>query len=152
MSMEIPHDGPAAPSAAPAAAPEEDQVIDDVPTAVRDAAKRAFALRDRAAVVLELVSDSLLDDAAHEGPRELRFGARDQPATVTVRVQERAEGTLLHLETGPAQVLEVQLGDDVLEVQDAGSGQWTAPVRGHGLLSVVVEAGHQRARTAWLRI
>lgn len=152
MSMEIPHDGPAVPSAALAEALEEETVIDDVPSAVREAAKRAFALRDRAAIVLELVSDSLLDDMAYDGPRELRFGAPAQPAAVTVRVQEREDGTLLHLETGQARVLEVQLGDDVLRVQELDGGRWAAPVIGHGLLSVVVEAGQQRARTAWLRI
>lgn len=149
MSTEIPHGRLVLVGTA---APEEEAVIDVVPAAVRDAAKRAFALRDRGALVLELVSDSLLDDLTYDGPRELRFGAPDQPTRVTVRVLEDEPGMLLHLEAGQARVIEIQLDDGVLGVQELDGGRWTAPLTGHGLLSVVVEAGQQRARTAWLRL
>lgn len=151
MSMQTPHDGAGKPDAA-ARALEEEPVTEDVPSAVRLAAKRAFALRDRAAVVLELASDSLLDDVAHDGPRELVFGGRDRQVTVAVRVKEAAGGLLLHLETGRAQVRELQVGEDVLEAEDLGDGRWIARVAAHGLFSVVVEADGQRARTSWLRV
>jgi hypothetical protein len=133
----------------PATSTPREEAIDTVPADVLEAAKSAFALRDRSAAVLELLSDSLLDEQRPLGPRRLQFGQDD--VRVALTVHEAGQGVRLELTAEQAEVLEAQVGDTRVPAQATAERAWAAAVD-HGLLSVLVRTSSGRARTAWLRI
>lgn len=138
----------------PAEAPFEEKMISQVPADVRDAARRAFASRDRAAQVLDLASDSLLDPVPPTGPRRLVFGTGRGPL-VHVAVPDAGAGRIRLEIAGDArdfEVLEVRVGTDVAAVEPSGNGSCTAGPVGHGLLTVIVAVGDARFQTAVLRV
>jgi hypothetical protein len=129
-------------------------MISEVPAEVRDAARRAFASRDRAAQVLDLVGDTLLDPSPPAGARQLDFGTPPGPQ-VHVAVDDAGAGrVLLEISSQAPEltVLEVRCGDDIGELA-ASDGQHvhSGPIR-HGLLTIVVTIGEKRFQTAALRV
>lgn len=128
----------------------------EVPAAVRAAARRAFALRERDARVLDLLTDSLVDDPSHEGPRELRFLDVSEGADVTVLVHQLADPGRIALDVvvAPVSAAVVEVRDDEGRgtLQEVCPGWWcTGPLR-HGLASLLVVVSGERLRTAWVRI
>lgn len=150
FASDVPEPRPgAAEGTEPEPSVDADAVIDQVPRDVLEAAKRAFSLRDRTASVLELLADSLLDERGAPGPRRLEFGKG--AVRVMVTVHERARAVQLEVRAVQAEVLELQVGETTVAVEQTSDGGWTADVD-HGLLSILVHAGSDRARTAWLRV
>lgn len=130
-------------------------MISEVPAAVRDAARHAFASRDRGAQVLHLESDSLLEPVPPSGPRRLVFGTASGPQVHVAVLDAGTERVGLEVSSDVP-------GFDVLEVRSgtvtaplaAGSGpqsRTAGPVR-HGLLTIVVALGDKRFQTAALRV
>lgn len=153
--------GSSAGRAAAALSVPEETTIDEVPTEVREAARRAFANRDRQAQVLDLVSDSLVDSAPRTGgARCLVFSSANGPA-VQLAVHELPGSDEVRLEISGngngngLTVLEVRIGPHeatgVKGVQGK-AGHTTAGPLSHGLMTVVLELGDQRFQTAALRI
>jgi len=129
-------------------------MISEVPAAVRDAARRAFASRDRAAQVLDLESDSLLDPAPPSGPRLLVFGAPPGPQ-VHVSVLDAGAGRVrleISSDAPGFEVLEVRSGTEDTPLGPADGRQRAAGPVGHGLLTIVLSLGDKRFQTAALRV
>lgn len=138
------------------AAVSEESIIDEVPAEVRAAARHAFASRDRGAAVLDLVSDSLLDDGlVPSAPRRLVFGSTGGPR-VQVEVHPVPGGNAVrldvHTDEEGLQVLEVRSGGQPAAVARGAAGQTTAGPVQHGLLTVVLGIGEQRFQSAALRV
>lgn len=129
-----------------------ERVVDAVPAAVRDAARRAFAERDRHAEVLPLGYDSLLADAPADQPRRLMF-ADPAGASVTVTVHPASSGEAVEVEI-------TSLGCSLVEVKCGGTtllaetpGQTLLGPAPHGLFSAVLQSEDgRRLRTSWLRV
>lgn len=140
---------------ATAAAPvPEEATISEVPAAVRDAARRAFASRDRGAQVLDLETDSLLEPVPPSGPRRLVFGTAPGPQ-VHVTVLDAGAGRVrleISSDVPGFEVLAVRSGTETAPISPAdGPHQAAGPMR-HGLLTVVLSLGHKRCQTAALRV
>lgn len=128
-------------------------MISEVPADVRDAARRAFANRDRGAQVLDLLSDSLLDPVPPTGPRRLVFGTV-AGAQVRVAVPEAGAGRIRLEITSDApgfEVLEVRSGGHDAPLDRSTPTVVAGPV-GHGLLTVIAAIGDKRFQTAALRV
>jgi hypothetical protein len=131
---------------------------DDVPDAVREAARAAFGAGPPVGVVADLVFDSLLDpdpEPRLEGVRRLRFecaqgGAQLEVAEAGETVRVRAQV----LPTGPAS-LEVRSQGRTFTVRAGENGAVGFDVRS-GLVSLVIvregAGGVQRLQTAWVRL
>jgi hypothetical protein len=125
-----------------------------VPAAVRDAARRAFASRDRGAQVLDLQTDSLLEPVPPSGPRRLVFGTAPGPA-VHVAVLDAGAGRVQLEISSDAQgfeVLEVRAGTETAAIAPGDRERCTAGPVGHGLLTIVLSLGDKRLQTAALRV
>ena len=127
----------------------------EVPAAVRDAARRAFASRDRGAQVLDLQSDSLLEPVPPSGPRRLGFGTAPGPQVRVAVLDVGAERIRFQIssEATGLEVLEVRSGTESAPVA-AGSGprESAAGPVGHGLLTIALTLGDRRFQTAALRV
>lgn len=126
----------------------------EVPSEVRDAARRAFASRDRGAQVLDLEVDSLLQPDGAADPRRLVFGAAPGPrlevavhgaGTDRVRLEVRCDAP-------GCDVLEVRTGSEQVPVASSGDAGWTAGPAAHGLLTVMASIGDKRFQTAAVRV
>ncbi len=138
-----------------AAAPvREEAMISEVPAEVRDAARRAFASRDRAAQVLDLAGDTLLDPSAPGGVRHLDFGVPPGPQVHVTVTSSGADQVLLEISSRAAglAVLEVRCGSESGELAASGARHVVAGPVGHGLLTVVATIGQKRFQTAALRV
>ena len=149
MTSNAPGESPRAAGPTAAAAPQEDD-IDAVPDAVRDAARAAFALRDREAEVLELTYDSVFDRGAVQ-PRALSFGAEDGAPVVELEVTDRGEqrDLLVRCALPEADLLAVEHMAGRTPFEEAGPGSWSAAGVPPGSCSVVLSAGGRRVRTSW---
>lgn len=138
------------------AGPEE-QPIDPVPEHVREAARRAFSVRDRHAEVLGLVTDSLVDGAAGDvGPRRLAFAGAGLPGQVLVTVLEDVDAHRVSLvvecpwEDG--RVEEVVCGDRPAALTAQAPGRWLAGPAEHGLFRAGLRKDDVALHTAWVRV
>lgn len=137
---------------------DDDAGAELVPASVLDAARSAFASRDRGAEVLDLVADSLLDGTGAAGPRRLVFGSDRQPTQVHVVVapSDAAEPSRAPLSVSCAQtsfqLLEVRSGGDPASVSEIGIGRWAAGPVDHGMLIIVGMLDGRRLQTAAVRI
>lgn len=146
--------GAAAGQAAAAASVPEEATISEVPAAVRDAARRAFASRDRGAQVLDLDSDSLLEPVPPSGPRRLVFGATPGPQ-VHVAVLDAGAGRVrleISSDAPGFEVLEARSGSESAPLAPGEGRRSTAGPVGHGLLTIVLTLGDKRFQTAALRV
>jgi hypothetical protein len=157
MSASLPPSGSAAERPAPA---REEPPIDPVPAEVRDAARRAFALRDRESLLMSLAHDSSLDGAVAgkpDGSRTLVFRCPDASVEATVVVRSATDTSDLALEVtcSPAgtEVREMQHDrEDSPPPQDRHGGRWSLEPVSPGLVSLLLVAGSLRLRTAWVRV
>lgn len=129
-------------------------MITEVPAEVRDAARRAFASRDRGAQVIDLEADSLLESVSLRGPRRLAFGAAPGPQVHVAVHDAGAERVRLEI-SSPApdvEVLEVRSGAASIVLGPANGSTRTAGPVNHGLVTVIVALGDKRFQTAALRV
>lgn len=142
-------------TAAAASVPEEAS-ISEVPAEVRDAARRAFASRDRGAQVLDLESDSLLDPVTPTAPRRLVFGTAPGPQVHVAVVDAMAGRVQLEISSDAPgfAVLDVRVGTESAAPapSDSEGRHVVAGPIGHGLLTMVVRLGDRRCQTAVLRV
>jgi hypothetical protein len=137
----------------------EGGTVSAVPTAVRDAARRAFDARPVDMLVADLVFDSLLDAdrraAADPTVRKLRFGHPGGGADLVVR--ERGSLLRLTLQVLPPQRVEAEvrckLPTITLTSDAEGKAEFDVPP---GLFSVVLRPLRapraQPMQTAWVRL
>jgi hypothetical protein len=144
--------------AAAAAAPEpEEHAIDEVPDAVRQAARRAFASRDRRASVLALATDTLVDgEPESTGPRRLSFAGLDRSGQVHVTVLEHGEdpdvSLVVECPWETAVVEQVECAGSLAPLRALATGRWLAGPVSHGLFRARVRVGDAVLHTAWVRV
>lgn len=134
----------------------EEHPIDPVPDHVREAARRAFAVRDRHAEVLALVTDSLVDGADDAGPRRLAFVGAGLPGQVLVTVLEDVDAQQVSLVVEcpwpDGRVEEVVCGDTPAPLAPQGPGRWVAGPVEHGLFRAGLRKDGVALHTAWVRV
>lgn len=135
---------------------DEEASIASVPDEVRAAALRAIERRDREAVLLDIVSDSVLDSASSRGPRRVAFASAGAPLEVRMQVGPLLGGqhVTLHVTTDVdgIQVTDVQCPAGTADVERTGDRNWLVGPLAPGLVSLVLDRGGRRYRTSWLQV
>ncbi len=139
----------------------EEGQVNDVPEAVRDAARKAFDARPRDVLVADLVFDSLLDGerraVADPSRRSLRFGVPDADAGADLTVTDSGETVTVSVQVLPAQRcdIDVRTPSSSMAVTTNDTGQVEFDLV-PGLMSLVIRrirSPHaQPLQTAWVRV
>lgn len=135
---------------------EQEHAIEPVPEHVRQAARRAFAARDRQAQVLALVTDSLVDGADDRGPRRLAFAGAGAPGQVDVTVLDHTDAPQITLVIEcpwrDGRVEQVECAEQRVPVAEQAPGRWVAGPVPHGLFRAALRRGDENLTTAWVRV
>ena len=138
--------------AAPGAPEAEESDIDVVPDPVLDAARRAFATRDRDATLLSLVADSALEPGGSATSRRLLFSGAEGDPDLMVELDSATRVLDLRCSALAGADVTVETGAGPAVPTASGDGRWRASLGAPGLISVVLLSGGRRFRTSWTRV